>query len=155
MLVPVRSLNGSIGVRLNKKIDGVSVALTTKSVGKGKKPAIWVPGDSLILNSRNNTTGADLNVVLFPPENPVTGGSVVDDGPFNLGDDGGFGGFNSDVNAFGANDMSGSFGGLAPTDSFSAPAASDSGFGSSSSDDNGFTESFPSSNESKDDFGGF
>ncbi len=155
MLVPVRSLNGSIGVRLNKKLDDVSVALTTKSVGKGKKPTIWVPGDSLILNSRNNTTGTELNVVLFPPETPVPGGTVVDDGPFNLGDDGGFSGFNSDVNAFGANDVSGSFGGFAPTDSFSAPAASDSGFGSSSSDDNGFTESFPSSDDNKDDFGGF
>jgi len=155
MLVPVRSLNGSIGVRLNKKMDDVSVALTTKSVGKGKKPAIWVPGDSLVLNSRNNTTGAELNVVLFPPEAPVPGGNVVNEGPFDLAGDGDFGGFNSDVNAFGANDMTGSFGGLAPTDSFSAPAASDSGFGSSSSDDNGFTESFPTSEESKDDFGGF
>ena len=155
MLVPVRSMNGSIGVRLSKKLDGVSVALTTKGVGKGKKPTIWTPGDALILNSRNNTTGAELNVVLFPPEAPVPGGVEVNNGPFNLGGDDDFGGFNNDVNAFGANDISGSFGGFAPTDSFSAPAASDSGFGTSASNDNGFGESFQASDDSKDDFGGF
>lgn len=155
-LVPVRSTNYSIGVRLKKKMDDVTVSLTSKSVGKGKKPTVWAPGDSLILNSRNNTTGVELNVVLFPPENLVMAGggaAMVDEDPFQVNDVSGFGGFNSDVNAFGANDVSGSFGGLAPVDDFSASSSSsnDSGFSVSMGDDSG-AESFSNDSGSSDDF---
>ena len=156
ILVPVRSMNGSIGVRLNKKMDDVTVSLTTKGVGKGKKPAIWAPGDSLVLNGRANTTGTELNVLLFPPETAVSGGAVVEEGPFNLADDGGFGGFNGNVNAFGANDVSGSFGGFAATDSFGANSFSnDNGFGSASNEDDNVSGGFSSDDDSNNGFAGF
>ena len=155
MLVPIRSTNGSIGVRLKKKMDDVTVSLTTKNVGKGKKPTVWTPGDALILNSRNNTTGSELNVYLFPtdPTTPVADGGYMSDDPFQVGDDGGFGGFNRNVDAFGANDVSGSFGGLAPTDDFGASAMpSDNGFSMPAGDDNGATDSFTSDSDSNNDF---
>ena len=154
-IVPVRSTNYSIGVRLKKKLDDVTVSLTTKNIGKGKKPTIWAVGDALVLNSRNNTTGTDLNVVLFAPENiiiPGPGPNPIDEDPFQVNDVSGFGGFNSDVNAFGANDVSGSYG-LAPTDSFgAAPAADDGGFSMPMGDSNDSGESFTSASESNDDF---
>ena len=116
---------------------------------------IWAVGDALVLNSRNNTTGTDLNVVLFAPENiivPGPGPNSIDEDPFQVNDVSGFGGFNSDVNAFGANDVSGSYG-LAPTDSFgAAPAADDGGFSMPMGDSNDSGESFTSDSESNDDF---
>lgn len=154
-LVPVRTVNGSIGVRTKKKLDDVTISLSSKSIGKGKKPTVWPVGDSLILNSRNNTTGAELNVVLFPPEDlPVVGGGTsLDEDPFQVNDASGFGGFNSDVNAFGANDVSGSFGGLAPTDNFGPSTSSaDSSFSMPSGDDNGAGDGFSADNGSNDDF---
>ena len=152
-LVPVRSTNYSICVRLKKKMDDVTVGLPNKNVGKGKKPAVWMPGDTLSLNSRNNTTGAELNVVLDAPEINGPIGPSPDPDPFQVNDVNGFGGFNNDVDVFGANDVSGSYGGLAPTDSFSAPAPSvDVGFNMPVDDGNGIGETYSSDNSSNDTF---
>lgn len=152
-LVPVRSTNGSIGVRIKKRMDDVTVALTSKTIGKGKKPTIWAVGDTLILNSRNNMAGAELNVVLSPAENMSAAGTVFgsssnDDDPFQLG-----GGFNSNVNAFGANDPNGAFGSFTPSESFttSTSGSNDGGFTLSQEDKQEDNDPFKSSS-SNDDF---
>lgn len=157
MLVPVRSVNGSIGVRLNKRMDDVSVNLGTQAVVKSKKPLKWAPGDVLSLSGRTNTTGSELNILLYAPDVPDLPVVPAED-PFmgSMQD-----GFNTATDAFGANDVNGSWGGLSHTDSFGS---------SMQPADTGFTvpeaaTSFPAASEDTftpdsdsapaDDFGGF
>lgn len=151
-LVPVRSANYSIGVRLKKRMDDVMVGLSSKSIGKGKKPTVWVPGDALILNSRNNTTGSELNVVLDPPEIPIGPTPGPDPDPFQVNDINGFGGFNSDVDVFGANDVSGSYGGMTAEDFNTASAPVDTGFSMPVGDDNNVVDTYASEDTPTDTF---
>lgn len=150
-LVPVRSANYSIGVRLKKRMDDVTVGLSSKSIGKGKKPTVWVPGDALILNSRNNTTGSELNVVLDPPEisGPIP---TPDPDPFQVNDVSGFGGFNNDVDVFGANDVSGSYGGMTAENFNTASAPVDTGFSMPVGDDNNVVDTYASDDTPTDTF---
>ncbi len=159
IITPVRSINGSIGVRLNKRLTNVAVTLNNKAVKKSGKPAVWAPGDQLAISSRSSADNAELNIILSPAETQIVdsmggvNGGVA--GPFTMDGSSGFG-FNEDVNSFGANDTTGSFGGMAPADaSFSVPAGND-GFGfASDGEENAGGFSSADDNSNPNDFSGF
>lgn len=156
ILTPVRSINGSIGVRLNKRMDDVMVSLGTQAVTKSKKPVKWNPGDILQLSGRTNTTGSELNILLYAPDVPNLPSPVMNDDPFGMGalqNDG----FGSGSDAFGPNDVNGSWAGLTHTDTFStASKAEDSSFSLPDSDSNSSAPAdfFSSDNNNSDDFSG-